>query len=147
MPTCSDPVKEAERRRKLCAAGCGRYKRTPEIRSKNSTALKGKPNPGGKYERTLEVRAKLKKPRPPEVRAKMSASRKGKLTGEDNPTKRPEVRMKQSESAKAHYRTEVGLLQCKKYSFLRAGYLFGCVPRWKRLWRKFLWKLRVWWKR
>jgi len=58
---CSDPIKEAEHRRKISgennpakrpevraklrAAGCGRYERTPEIRAKASRTKLGTINP------------------------------------------------------------------------------------------------------
>lgn len=122
MPACSNPVREAERRRKL------------------SVALKGKPNPKSGEARVGKPGSH--KPRPsirgegnpmtrPEVAAKNHAGRKGKSLP------------KGSEGQKAYYQTKAGLLKRQKLSFFRMGHRYGSweVPWCKLLWRKLLWKL------
>ena len=107
---------------------------TPEAEAEKSRKLRehhkggfptGEANPAKRPEVRAKISVALKgKPKSLEMRARVSASEKG----------RPKPGMA------AYYQTEGGL----RKRFLQRGNFYFRIPRWKRLWRKFLW--RFWYR-
>lgn len=133
MPTCSDPIKEAERRRGISVSNKGKHTgmgATPEAEAERRRKIskggigkhagkggwpKGRPKPF--------LQGKNNPAKRPEVKEKRSFARKGKPNPEG------------SVSLRGFYQTKAGL----RKRFLQGGNLNFRIPWWKLLWRKFLW--------